>query len=152
MNVQEREQLSTFLQQLAQAQAGAKDEEAQAMIAGTFVRQPDAAYLVVQRALLFDAALQDAQAQIAQLKAQLAQQRPAPSSVKLSRCDHLGTPAEPGPFGSGDEQPACSGGSSCPAGSLCASCAWISGTRIFVQHGHHGCGRGRRRLPVSGNQ
>jgi len=77
MNLQEREQLTTFLQQLAQAQAGAKDEEAQAMIAGTFARQPDAAYLVVQRALLLDAALQDTQAQMAELKAQLAQQRPA---------------------------------------------------------------------------
>ncbi len=77
MNLQEREQLTTFLQQLAQARAGVKDEEAQAMIASTFARQPDAAYLVVQRALLLDAALQDAQAQIAQLKAQLAQQRPA---------------------------------------------------------------------------
>ena len=73
MNLPEREQLTTFLQQLAQAQAGAKDEEAQAMIAGTYVRQRDAAYLVVQRALLLDAALQDAQVQITQLKAQLAQ-------------------------------------------------------------------------------
>ena len=77
MNLQEREQLTTFLQQLAQAQAGDKDEEVQAMIASTFVRQPDAVYLVVQRALLLDAALQDAQSQIAQLKEQLAQQRPA---------------------------------------------------------------------------
>lgn len=80
MNVQEREQLTTFLQQLAQVQAGTKDEEAQAMIAGTFARQPDAAYLVVQRALFLDAALQEAQAQIAQLKAQLAQQHPAPAA------------------------------------------------------------------------
>lgn len=80
MNLQEREQLTTFLQQLAQAQAGAKDEEAQAMIAGTFFRQPDAAYLVVQRSLLLDAALQDAQAQISALKTQLAQQRPAPAA------------------------------------------------------------------------
>lgn len=77
MNMQEREQLTTFLQQLTQAQAGAKDEEAQAMIASTFVRQPDAAYLVVQRALLLDSALQDAQTQVAQLKDQLGQQRPA---------------------------------------------------------------------------
>jgi len=70
MNLQEREQLTTFLQQLAQVQAGAKDEEAQAMIASTFARQPDAAYLVVQRALLLDAAVQNAQAQITELKAQ----------------------------------------------------------------------------------
>lgn len=80
MNLQERELLTTFLQQLAQVQAGTKDEEAQAMVAGTFARQPDAAYLVVQRALLLDAALQDAQVQITQLKAQLAQQRPAPAA------------------------------------------------------------------------
>ena len=80
MNLQEREQLTTFLQQLAQAQVGAKDEEAQAMIAGTFFRQPDAAYLVVQRSLLLDAALQDAQAQISALKTQLVQQRPAPAA------------------------------------------------------------------------
>jgi len=80
MNLQEREQLSTFLQQLTQAQAGAKDEEAQAMIAGGFARQSDAPYLVVQRALLLDAALQEAQTQITQLKAQLAQQRPAPAA------------------------------------------------------------------------
>ena len=80
MNLPEREQLTTFLQQLAQAQAGAKDDEAQEMIAGTFSRQSDAAYLVVQRALLLDAALQEAQAQITQLKAQLAQQRPAAST------------------------------------------------------------------------
>ena len=80
MNLPEREQLTTFLHQLAQAQAGAKDEEAQAMIASTFARQSDAAYLVVQRALLLDAALQEAQAQITQLKAQLAQQRPAAST------------------------------------------------------------------------
>lgn len=81
MNVHEREQLTTFLQQLAQAQAGLKDEEAQAMIASTFARQPDAAYLVVQRALLLDAALKGAEAQIAQLKAQLEPQRPGAAAT-----------------------------------------------------------------------
>jgi len=72
MNLQDREQLTTFLQQLAQVQAGAKDEEAgndcQHVCAST-----DAAYLVVQRAFLLDASLQVARAQIAQLKAQLTQ-------------------------------------------------------------------------------
>lgn len=80
MNLPEREQLTTFLQQLAQAQAGPRDEEAQAMISGAFARQSDAAYLVVQRVLLLDAALQNAQADNAQLKAQLALLRPAPAS------------------------------------------------------------------------
>lgn len=77
MNTQEREQLSSFLQQLAQAQALQKDEEAQAMINSAVARQPDAAYLLVQRALILDGALKNAQAQITQLQAQLAQSKAA---------------------------------------------------------------------------
>jgi len=73
MNMQEREQLTHFLHQLAQTQAGAKDAEAAAMIAATFSHHADAPYLVVQRALLLDAAIHNADAQIAQLKAQVAQ-------------------------------------------------------------------------------
>ena len=56
MNLQEQEQLTAFLQQLDKAQAGYKDAQAQAMIADAFARQPDAAYLVVQRVLLLDMA------------------------------------------------------------------------------------------------
>lgn len=100
MNLQEREQLTTFLQQLAQAQAGVKDDEAGALIASTFARQADAAYLVVQRALLLDAALQDAQAQIAQLKIQLAQQRPgvpAPGFLDASSWGRQPSPVVPTP-------------------------------------------------------
>lgn len=77
MNTQEREQLGAFLQQLAQAQASQKDEEALAMINSTVARQPDAAYLLVQRALILDAALKNAQNQIAQLQSQLAQSKAA---------------------------------------------------------------------------
>lgn len=71
MNVQEREQLSVFLQQLVQAQAGQKDAEAEALIKEACARQPEAAYLLVQRALLLDHALQNAQAQIARLQNEL---------------------------------------------------------------------------------
>jgi hypothetical protein len=78
MHIQEREQLSQFLQQLAQAQAGPKDAEAQALIDSAVARQPDAAYLLVQRSLLQDSALQAAQAQIASLQAALQQAQPAP--------------------------------------------------------------------------
>ena len=78
MNLQEQEQLTAFLQQLDKAQAGYKDAQAQAMIADAFVRQPDAAYLVVQRVLLLDMACKNADAQVAQLKDQLARaQTPA---------------------------------------------------------------------------
>ena len=75
MNVQEREQLTGFLQQLAQAQAGPKDEEALGMIGSAVARQPDALYLLVQRTLILDGALKSAQSQIAQLQTQLEQQK-----------------------------------------------------------------------------
>lgn len=73
MNLQEREQLSQFLQQLVQAQAGQKDAEAEALIKDACARQPEASYLLVQRALLLDHTLQNAQAQVARLQGELAQ-------------------------------------------------------------------------------
>lgn len=83
MNAQEREQLTVFLQQLAQAQAVQKDEEALAMISSTVARQPDAAYLLVQRALILDAALKNAQSQMAQLQSQLEQSKTAPPAANF---------------------------------------------------------------------
>lgn len=71
MNSQEMQTLQSFLTQLTQAQAGVKDEQAEALIADAVRRQPDAAYLLVQRALLLDHALVSARAQIATLQSQL---------------------------------------------------------------------------------
>lgn len=76
MNFQEREQLTQFLQQLALAKGGPKDPEAHALIESTVACQPDAAYLLVQRSLLQDQALQAAQAQIASLQAELQRSKP----------------------------------------------------------------------------
>lgn len=75
MKPQEREQLSQFLQQMEQAQLAGKDEEADAMIRGACARQPDASYLLVQRAILQDQALHEAGQQIARLQAELEQLR-----------------------------------------------------------------------------
>ena len=75
MNVQERALLTGFLQQLAQAQAGPKDSEASALIGDTLSRQPDAVYLLVQRALILDGALNNAQARVAELQTQIEQQK-----------------------------------------------------------------------------
>ncbi|MQY50674.1 DUF2076 family protein [Rhodocyclus tenuis] len=72
MNAQEHEQLSRFLQQLTQAQAGAKDTEAAALIREACARQPDAAYLLVQRAFLLEQAVQAAQAENQRLQRELA--------------------------------------------------------------------------------
>ncbi len=77
MNPQERELLTSFLQQMSQAQSGPKDAEAQALISAACARQPDASYLLVQRAMQLDYALQATQAQSAKLQAQIDQMRPA---------------------------------------------------------------------------
>ena len=75
MNTQEREQLSQFLQQLTQAQAAQKDVEADKLIREACIRQPDAAYLLVQRAMLLDHAWKNSQTQIARLQGELDQVR-----------------------------------------------------------------------------
>ncbi|WP_454719827.1 MULTISPECIES: DUF2076 domain-containing protein [Cupriavidus] len=71
MTPQEMQALEGFLNQLTQARAGAKDAQADALIADAVARQPDAAYLLVQRALLLDHALASARTQIATLQSQL---------------------------------------------------------------------------------
>ena len=88
MNTPEREQLSQFLEQLTRVQAGPKDAEAQGMINRAMGLQPDAAYLLVQRALLQDGALKLAQDQIAELQEELNRLRQA-------------SPAQPSPSGGG---------------------------------------------------
>lgn len=76
MNTQETESLETFLNQLVQARGVAKDPQADSLIAGAVAQQPDAAYLLVQRALLMEQALNNAKAQIASLQSQLQAQSP----------------------------------------------------------------------------
>ncbi|CAD6876687.1 DUF2076 domain-containing protein [Methylomonas fluvii] len=71
MNSQERNQLSQFLNQLNDVKLTQKDAEAEALIRDEVAKQPDAAYLLVQRALLQDQALTAAKAQIAELQNQL---------------------------------------------------------------------------------
>ena len=68
MNVQEREVLENFLNQLTQVRGVRKDSEADAIIARAIAQQPDAAYLLVQRALLLEQALNQAKAQIVELQ------------------------------------------------------------------------------------
>jgi hypothetical protein len=70
MTPQERQLLANFLQQLAQTRADPKDPEADALIRDALSRQPDANYLLVQRAMGLDLALKAAQAQIEELQAE----------------------------------------------------------------------------------
>jgi hypothetical protein len=70
MTPQEQQSLEQFLKQLAQAPAVAKDSQADAMIQAAVMQRPDAAYLLVQRAMLLEQALEQCKAQLNQWQAQ----------------------------------------------------------------------------------
>jgi uncharacterized protein len=68
MTPQERSLLESFVAQLIQVRGVNKDPEAERLIAQAVEQQPDATYLVVQRALLLGQALDQAKARIAALE------------------------------------------------------------------------------------
>ena len=68
MNSQEREQLARFLGQLTEVRLTDRDAEAADMIREAVARQPDASYLLVQRAMLVEQALHAAKARIDELQ------------------------------------------------------------------------------------
>jgi len=70
MTPQEKDLLQDFLTELTRTNADTKDAEAQALIARAVAQQPDAAYLLVQRALLLEQALKHAKAQITRMREQ----------------------------------------------------------------------------------
>jgi hypothetical protein len=71
MTEQERTLLKNFLNGLTEVRGLQKDTEADAMIRDTAAKQPDATYLLVQRALLLEQALNSAKSQLADLQHQL---------------------------------------------------------------------------------
>ena len=73
MNAQEKQLLERFLADMAAARAGQKDAEADALIREAVARQPDAAYLLVQRAMQLDQVLQMREAELQKLQNELAQ-------------------------------------------------------------------------------
>ena len=173
MNLQEREQLTGFLQQLAQTQAGQKDAEAEMLIRDACSRQPDAAYLLVQRALLLEHAVQAAQTKIGQLQSALEQTRPAgvggggafldpnawgqtvrPGSVAAP----VPPPLQPAPQAAPAPAPAASSWGSGLLGSVATTAAGVvAGSFLFqgIEHlmGHHGSGWGGNAagaMPLSG--
>ncbi|MFZ6645774.1 DUF2076 domain-containing protein [Undibacterium sp. TJN25] len=84
MSPQETQVLQQFLDQLIEVKGISKDADAQAMIAQAVSRQPDAAYLLVQRALLLDQAVANAQNQIAQLQTEVSDLRAAATRPERS--------------------------------------------------------------------
>ena len=71
MSPQDSQMLHDFLSQLTQARGIQKDPEADAQIQRAVAQQPDAAYLLVQRALLLEQALNNAKDRIASLENQV---------------------------------------------------------------------------------
>lgn len=95
MTPDERALLSTFLRDLSSARGVTKDSEADAMIRQVLGGNPDAAYLLVQHAIVADQSLHAAQARIADLEQQL----PPPSSSPGF------LPRSAGPWGGSGQQP-----------------------------------------------
>lgn len=75
MTPQEQQLLDDFLQRLAATGGVMKDPQADALIMQRLSGHPDALYLLVQRSLLQQQALENAKAQIAQLQAQASPQQ-----------------------------------------------------------------------------
>lgn len=84
MTPQEARPLQEFLAQLTQVRGVEKDPDAGALIAEAMTKQPDAGYLLVQRSMLLNQALESAKATITQLQSELAS-RSTPASPGSSR-------------------------------------------------------------------
>jgi hypothetical protein len=127
MTPQERELLTSFLQQMTQAQTGPKDTEAETLISAACAKQPDAAYLLVQRAMQLEYALQTVQSQSARLQAEIDKMRPATPTGFLDNANAWGrgTPAAAAPpaAASAAAQPRSQPGSPAPVGGS----SWGSG-------------------------
>ena len=119
LTTQERETLVQLLDQLTRATVPNKNAEADALIRAAVAKQPDAAYLLVQRAMLMEHALSNAKAQIAQLQTRLQSQR-AGSSNSFLGGNPWKQPAEAAPNPAGvpgaGQYPMPRQGSALPAG------------------------------------
>jgi len=147
MTLQESQLLQDFLDQLAQVRGVRKDPEAQAMIQKALAQQPDAPYLLVQRAMLLEQALNQAKGQIAQLERQSGNLSGGVSAWNQ-------TPQEPSrsapPSGSAPPAPQprsglLSSGTGSFFGSAAATAAGVAGGAFLFQgledlFGHHGGG------------
>ena len=71
MTLEERDQLQNFLRQLLHSKAAPKDLAAESLIKEACSQQSDALYLLVQRAMASELALQAAIAKNAELQAKL---------------------------------------------------------------------------------
>jgi hypothetical protein len=174
MNPQEMQVLETFLNQLTAAKASAKDPQAEHLVADAVARQPDASYLLVQRALLLDQALASAKAQISALQGQLQSAQAASSSNFLDSANAWGNSAAarpaappamaaPASFPTQAQGPAIppaqpgflSGGFGHTVGTIAATAAGVAGGAFLFQGienlMHHNSGSGFLGQPAMGS-
>src|ERR1700722_7387816 len=168
MNQQERAVLRDFLDQLVHVSEVQKIPEADAMIARATAEQPDAAYLLVQRALLVEQALAQAKGRIAELEraqpstdrsfyenglpnssALMSQASTASLASARAPSDVSRLPAQfPAATGNGpiaDSMPAQSARAPSFLGQAAATAAGVAGGAFLVEGlegllGHHGSG------------
>ncbi len=84
MNCQERDELLQFLQPLMRTRATDKDFIAERLILEQCALQPDALYILVQRGMALELALQAAQARVAELQASLQADVPSQEAARAS--------------------------------------------------------------------
>ena len=104
MTLEERDQLQVFLRQLVVARASPKDVAAETLIKQACAQQSDALYLLVQKAMGSDLALQVAMAKNAELQAKLDQVSVAPqtnTAQSQTTRNSQTQPATPSLWGSG---------------------------------------------------
>ncbi len=107
MTPQEHQLLSGFLNNLTTARAQSIDPEADRLIRDAFSRQPQAAYLVVQQALMQQMSVQEAQHRIAELEQQLRDARGGASGTSsflggAAQAPGAGSPPPTAPSGWGN--------------------------------------------------
>lgn len=95
MTPSESQALQDFLTQLIAIRGFAKDPQASAQIANAVAQQPDAAYLLVQRAMLLEKELEQATAQVQQLQNALDVERASPATSFLDAANAWGNSAKP---------------------------------------------------------
>jgi hypothetical protein len=95
MTLEERNQLQNFLRQLLQSRATPKDVAAESLIKEACSQQSDALYLLVQRAMASELALQVAVAKNAELKAKLNPLRTASNTSASQSGASNNTPPQP---------------------------------------------------------
>lgn len=170
MNNQERTLLTNLLDNLREAAHGSsslvKDSEAAQMINETLAAAPDSAYLLVQRHLLLEIALERAQAQIKALQSDASGGFLGGSSVSLSgnspaQTNAYGQPigrAEPAPIppsataanaAAPSARPAFSGGSF--LGTAAATATGVLGGALLFQGIEHLMGGGLGSSAMAGN-